>query len=656
MEVFMLKEFLILISFLLVLCNAYAQDLPVKDPGTTGYNELKFSNVRNLYSIDMLYQTVKNGDNNGLKLDLTGTDKLLDGSHINPNNIYGNIYVGPYPFEASEANYAYKRFRQKSKIMNGMGVIEIAPLLSSKVNSEDWTDRGTVMVRLELFLEESDEDTHLGVYDFPVNFYFSGNFSVQPSIAEGPFIYNITSDNPSKVNIYFKTSKPVKATINVGGVNFNDDEAITHDFEIQGLQANSRYIYTININSIKTKDYDFYTAPLKGSETVSFAFTGDSREGSGGGEYEFMGINAHILEKLANIAFTHRNIGVNLFLFGGDLVNGYTSSKEDFATMLYAFKQVMAPYWSKYPFYSVMGNHESLLKVFSDGKKQISLDRWPYDKNSAESLFAENFFNPENAPEALDNRRPAYKENVFSFTYGNIKFIGFNNNYWYSSDPENFGGSPEGYIMDDQLNWIKNGIKAADSDNSIKYIILIAQEPVFPNGGHISDAMWYNGNNNIKAYTYRNGRLEGETKGIIDVRNELVESIAASRKVAAVLTSDEHAYHKMLLTKNVPVGIPSKYDKNGNGIVCEQNETCSPINIKYSTYFITSGGAGAPYYSEEVTPWNTYLKNTGDTNNYKFSSQYNILIFEESGGRLTLTVQNASGEIIDRIGDLTASK
>ncbi len=303
-----------------------------------------------------------------------------------------------------------------------------------------------------------------------------------------------------------------------------------------------------------------------------------------------------------------------------------------------------------------MGNHESLLRIFSDGKKQISLDRWPYDLDSSESLFADNFFNPVNGPVTTDNRRPSYKENVFSFTYGNIKFIGFNNNYWYSSDPQNFGGSPEGYIMNDQLSWIKEELKKADADDYIKYIILVAQEPIFPNGGHISDAMWYKGNNNIKAYTYRNGRLEGETKGIIDVRNEFVEAVTSSKKVAAVLTSDEHAYHKMLLTKNIPIGNPSKDDKNGNGIICEQNETCSPLNIEYSTWFITSGGAGAPYYSEESTPWNTYLKNRGDSNNYKYSSQYNILIFEEIGGRLALTVQNAHGEEIDRIGDLTSSK
>jgi 3',5'-cyclic AMP phosphodiesterase CpdA len=652
----MFKGLISIILFFLTTYSIYSQDLPVNRPDRQGYNELSYSNVRNLYSVEMLYNTVKNGDADGLKLDLTSIDKLLDGSRINPNNIYGNIYVGPYPFESSEAKYVYKRFREESIIKNGQGTIKIASLLGEKTNSENWVDRGTVLVRLKLFLEETDEDTFLGVYDFPVNFYFSGNFTVQPSITEGPFVYNVSSDEPTKINIYFRTSLPTKTTLNVGGVNFEDKETNIHDFEITGLQANSRYIYTLDINGIKSREYNFFTAPLKGSETVSFAFTGDSREGVGGGEHEFMGINANVLEKLVNIATTYRNIGVKLFLFGGDLVNGYTSSKDDFSTMLYAFKQIVSPYWCSYPFYSVMGNHESLLRIFSDGKKQISLDRWPYDLDSSESLFADNFFNPVNGPVTTDNRRPSYKENVFSFTYGNIKFIGFNNNYWYSSDPQNFGGSPEGYIMNDQLSWIKEELKKADADDYIKYIILVAQEPIFPNGGHISDAMWYKGNNNIKAYTYRNGRLEGETKGIIDVRNEFVEAVTSSKKVAAVLTSDEHAYHKMLLTKNVPIGNPSKDDKNGNGIICEQNETCSPLNIEYSTWFITSGGAGAPYYSEESTPWNTYLKNRGDSNNYKYSSQYNILIFEEIGGRLALTVQNAHGEEIDRIGDLTSSK
>jgi len=53
--------------------------------------------------------------------------------------------------------------------------------------------------------------------------------------------------------------------------------------------------------------------------------------------------------------------------------------------------------------------------------------------------------------------------------------------------------------MNDQLDWIKSELNRAEADDNIKYVILFAQEPIFPNGGHISDAMWYNGNNNIKS-------------------------------------------------------------------------------------------------------------------------------------------------------------
>ena len=110
----MLKGVVSIILFLLTTFSIYSQELPVKRPDTQGYNELGYSNVRNLYSVEMLYNTVKNGDADGLKLDLTSIDKLLDGSRINPNNIYGSIYVGPYPFESSEAKYAYKRFREEN--------------------------------------------------------------------------------------------------------------------------------------------------------------------------------------------------------------------------------------------------------------------------------------------------------------------------------------------------------------------------------------------------------------------------------------------------------------------------------------------------------------------------------------------------------------
>ena len=63
-----------------------------------------------------------------------------------------------------------------------------------------------------------------------------------------------------------------------------------------------------------------------------------------------------------------------------------------------------------------MGNHECLIYNFDDGSKYgISVDMWPYDKQSSESIFAEQFVLPSNGPRASDDCRPSYRENVYSF-------------------------------------------------------------------------------------------------------------------------------------------------------------------------------------------------------------------------------------------------
>lgn len=65
---------------------------------------------------------------------------------------------------------------------------------------------------------------------------------------------------------------------------------------------------------------------------------------------------------------------------------------------------------------------------------------------------------------------------------------------------KNYGGSPEGYIMRDQMEWIERTLEEAKTDPTVKFILLYAQEPVFPCGGHVDDAMWWKGDNNLRAH------------------------------------------------------------------------------------------------------------------------------------------------------------
>jgi hypothetical protein len=370
-----------------------------------------------------------------------------------------------------------------------------------------------------------------------------------------------------------------------------------------------------------------------------------------------MGVNHDIFQRHAALAYRQH---ADVFLMGGDLVNGYTTSRWDFYGQLHAWKQAVSGFWHERPVFPAMGNHEALLKVFRcENGRRARVDRWPYAEDSAEAVFAEAFVNPESGPEVFDPRRPSYRENVFSFRYGPVKLIAFNNNYWYSDLPQRFGGSPEGYILDDQMLWIERQLTEAEADETVRYILLYAQEPVFPCGGHIGDAMWHAGNNNVRAYTFSKGRLVPARDGILEVRNRLARAVAASSKVAAVLCSDEHSYYRVRIDREVPVGDPIRDDRNGDGsIAWRGEEPASPLaDLQRPTWYITCGGGGAPYYSEEEVPWNRYWAQQEDPKRgYYYSSQENLLIFHADDQGISLCVWNPYGEKIEEIPDLMAIK
>jgi hypothetical protein len=663
-----------------------AADLPVKSPEQDGFKEVpespamrKTRGIKNLYTVEQIYGAIKGGQEGGLLLDLTthGQTRLLDGRTIDPQKIYGNVYMGPYPFEAGETQYSYKRFRRSEEIKAGKAFLDLGYFLVEGHNSEDWVDEGQVVVRLELRTNEEGMEPSLGAYDIFVGFRVENRrFEKLPALIEGPMVNMVRSDACDRVVISFKTGEPVESAVVLdNGKRFPGQKGLKkHEIEVSGLQPGKHYRYHVEIGKYRSTAYSFRTAPKPGAGTVVFAYSGDGREGTGGGYFNFMGVNYTTLERIANLVSRE---GAELFVFGGDLLNGNTASVEDFRTQMYAWKQALAGFWHHRPVYACMGNHESLLRVFKYlGGEFLRLDRWPYDTESAEAVFADELVHPQNGPRVSDPRRPSYKENVYSFQYGPVKFIAFNNNYWISKAwgavwqvPTMYGGSPEGYIMKDQLDWIEGELLAAEKDPSIKYVILFAQEPVFPNGGHVQDCMWYNGSNHPRAFTYDagSGEVIPEEKGILEVRNAFVRRVGNCRKVAAVLGCDEHSYHKVLIDNEVPVGDPLTDDSDGDGVVCVAGTSCSALkDLKYPTWYLVSGGAGAPYYSEQKTPWNLYWKKNPDRYRYKshtsmrgcyyYSSQENVMIFKADSQRISVTVYNPYGEIIDKIDDLMIIK
>ncbi|MBI4603375.1 MAG: metallophosphoesterase family protein [Planctomycetes bacterium] len=639
-----------------------AQELPVDKAALEALTEKAGgkSGLTNLLSLRQVSAAVQNGSG-GLAVDFSHVTQLLDGTAVAPDKVYGTAYAGPYPFESKEARFAYKRFRVEASIRAGKGTVGVGSFLSAPTNSEGWRDRGQVALRFILYLENAERDRSLGTYDLNVSFQKTGGgYERKPSLLEGPFVNLVRSDAPSEAVISFVTDEAVRGKVVLvpeGGeaqTFWDEVSAREHEIPVTDLKPGARYTYRVEAGAVVTRDHELRPAPPKGSAPVRFAYFGDTRAGPGGGLVSLMGVNYDTVHRLSSLALRQ---GAELFIVGGDLVSGYTSVPEDFTTQLHAWKQAMTGFWNERPVYACMGNHEALLRAFEGA----SVDRWPYDTQSAEAVFASTFVHPRNGPQPSDHQRPTYKENVYSFHHGPVKVIAFNNNYWYSSASEKYGGAPEGYILQDQLDWIVKELDQAEADPTVLYVVLFAQEPIFPNGGHLGDSMWHGGDNRVRAHVFKGGSVLPEEDGMVAVRNKLVRAVAARRKVAAILGADEHAFHRVLIGKDVPIGDIEKDDRNRNGkLDLKAGEKPSPLaDLKHAVWYLVCGGGGAPYYSEEETPWNKHWrgkKTPSGLTGFTYSSQENILLFDATEKAISVKVLNLHGETIDEIPDLMADK
>ena len=169
--------------------------------------------------------------------------------------------------------------------------------------------------------------------------------------------------------------------------------------------------------------------------------------------------------------------------------------------------------------------------------------------------------------------------------------------------------------MDNQLSWLKKTIKQLDKDPDIDHIFVTIHTPAFPNGGHVADDMWYNGNNNYRPY------VAGVPvkKGILERRDEFLDIlINDTEKVLALLCGDEHNYSRTLLTKKTNI-----YPEHYSG---------KKLKVSRPFWQITNGSAGAPYYGQQPVPWSESVA--------FFSTQYALMLFHVDGKQVTLEVIN----------------
>lgn len=615
----------------------------IKDPATAGY---KLRPERKQFALNLRQLQ----PSNTLSSDPSGSGLLLD---LDDSTLYGRVFTGPAYFESTLDDFPEVTYRTSADIIKGKARIELNTYFdpNAHANANGWVNSGILGYRMELTKMRGGRPVYAGIFDSRVFFRRHDSLFVPiVSITEPPMVGLVESDHPDWMMISFTADRPCRGAIQVENSGFFADDNLTerHDVRVRGLRPSTEYRYraiaVAGEDSAATPWLRFRTAPPKGEGSVLFAYAGDGRAASGGGEYDYVGVDRHVGMQIARQAFRQ---GAGFLLFGGDLVSGATNSIEEMQMEQIAFRETYASFLSARPLYCAIGNHEALRNTFDDGSPGgLVMDKWPYETSSAEAVFARMLIQPTNGPKAPPGR-PPYDETVYSFQYGSVKVIVYNDSYWVTSNnrTRQFGGCPRGYVLPDQVEWIRSEVRKGDADPTVRFIVMLSHSPLFAGGGHVSGSMWYNGDNNLRAYSLEGGTSVALGPGVIEVRNELWKIACTSKKVAVVLGSHEHNYQRFLITKQTPVGVPSKDDLNGNGVLDDGRISPDP-DFSKPLWEVISGGAGAPYYTKEHAPWSGSSK--------FFSAQYHYILFRADRKKLSMEVYNHNGQLLDWVNDLMA--
>jgi hypothetical protein len=570
--------------------------------------------INPLYTYTKIVKPNLTGDKEGITFDFKDPN-------INGKLIYGLIKMDgvKYPHPVY--------FKRTSVVKEGKSKIRINQL-KGKYDFVNWekTHKLTLGYR---YINEKGEI----IFDGELNVKLDpkGRFVPDITLIEGPFVNKLTE---SSAVISFKTTEPVIAQINIGNDFYSDIVPMTHhEILVSQLKPGTEYTYEVLYGDWK-ESYSLTTANKKGCRSpFIFAYASDSRAGQGGGERNLFGVNAFVVKKMFHLAEARK---ASFFQFTGDMINGYSGSPDEMNLQYLNWKHSVQDYWYYHPIYVGTGNHENVERIFkrtgytghSFYLGHIFVDRFPFKTDSQEAVFASNFTLPVSDLESEDgsnydpsnkkNDFPSYKELVYDYTYGNLAMIVLNSNYWYASSTSDIpvtSGNVHGYVMDNQLKWLRKTIDKYEKDDDIDHIIVTIHTPLFPNAGHSGDDMWYNGNNDIRPY------VAGKPveKGIIERRDEILDILVnKSDKFVVLLAGDEHNYSRLVVDNKTNI-----YPENWSG---------KRIKLKRPFIQITNGSAGAPYYSLENLPWTPSVK--------KFSTLYALMLFEVNSQHIQLEVIN----------------
>ncbi len=552
-----------------------------------------------------------------MKGTFTGTETGLTVDFGQPT-LSGTMYYGFIPYGDSRHPMPVY-FKAPAKIVEGKTEIIITDELDGRYDMVKWEEKG-----IGTFGYRVVNEAGTLLYDGKITFTGKGPFQVVPTVIEGPFVCKV---GPDSAVIAFVTQLPVQASVLIGGQTFSDSRAETHhEITVKHLAPNSEHAYLLQVGEWNAT-FSLRTAPQPGTrQAFTFAYASDSRKGQGGGERNLYGANFYIMKKVMALAMQQN---AAFFQFTGDMINGYLNDADEMNLEYANWKRAVEPFGHYIPVYLTMGNHEAFMRSFVDEKgRKIDVNRYPYETESGEYIFSQNFTMPTNGPMSEDGQAydpdpdkqnfPSYQENVFWYRHGNVAVVVLNSNYWYTPTTPAIpliGGNPHAYLMDAQIQWLEQTLSAMESDPTLDHIFVTQHTPAFPNGGHVRDDMWYGGNNDVRPW------IAGKPAkfGIIERRDTYLDLlINQSSKVRAILTGDEHNYARTEI---------------GPGMnIYPESWILPKLDMRRTIWQINNGAAGAPYYAQEQTPWSERVQG--------FTTQNAVVFFDVDGERIVVRVLN----------------
>jgi hypothetical protein len=125
-----------------------------------------------------------------------------------------------------------------------------------------------------------------------------------------------------------------------------------------------------------------------------------------------------------------------------------------------------------------------------------------------------------------------------------------------------------------------------ENDPHIDHIFVVTHGAVFPNGDHLADAMWWDGNNTSRAV------VAGVPlpKGAIERRDEILDiCVNNSQKFLAFISGDEHNFSFLPVTPQTSIYLP--------------DHTGKKLQLKRNFYCINNGAGGSAPYALLSSPW-----------------------------------------------------